>query len=216
MAETISKVKADGRTQFYGILREWNETNIHFAEAWEGESAPWWYNERASLSVLAGAVWRLGGVVFEEFSDEKTTRHHRGNLRKSYQGRCDIYFMMGATEFVAEAKWGWSGASQKGGDPNPHISQLLDAAVEAADRVAKNRQCRLAIAFVTPYFKPRFKHHDTEMINSWIQKTGTLANCAAMAWVFPKECRRLSGSDGNYYPGAAIFIREVKRRSNKR
>ena len=58
------------------------------------EDNPWWYNERASLSVLAGAAWTLKDwFALEEFSTIKRMRTlapsvDEGHLRN---GRCDLF-----------------------------------------------------------------------------------------------------------------------------
>jgi hypothetical protein len=49
------------------VLKYWQVLN----ESWEGGDVPWWYNERASVGFLAGAVWKYGGWVMEEFGAEK-------------------------------------------------------------------------------------------------------------------------------------------------
>ncbi len=199
----------DRRTVLYDVLRRWIRTNIYFAEAWDGVDVPWWYNERASLSVFAGAIWQCGGIVFEEFSEEKLYASRRGARRKIYPGRCDIFFSVGSKEFVAEAKYGYSGGTPKNSNILPRIEDLLDDARKAASRLAPNGQIRLAIVFVAPHFAPRFKGDEVAMMRCWIERISEVS-CTAKAWVFPEISRCFRSRGGYYYPGAAVFIREVK------
>jgi hypothetical protein len=86
------------------VLKTWINLITEIAAVWKSsKDVPWCNNERSSLSVFAGAVWRAGGLSFEEYSDEK-----RGILRKSgkpskpYQGRVDLYFKFSGIEFISE------------------------------------------------------------------------------------------------------------------
>ena len=58
------------------------------ADDWaHSRDVPWWYNERASLSVFARAVWASGEVAFEEFFEEKRTVSRRTHkFRGPYSG----------------------------------------------------------------------------------------------------------------------------------
>jgi hypothetical protein len=211
MPADLKGMVVDRRTALRDVLQHWIRINIDIAESWSKfGDAPWWYNERASLSVFAGAIWQCGGVALEEFSEEKHFAARRGARRKPYTGRCDIFFEMGYKEFVAEAKFGWSGATSKNWDIAPQITDLLDDARKATGRLAPNGQCRLAIVFVAPYFTPKFKGDEVPMMHRWIEKIREV-RCSSKAWVFPKASRWLKWRGDRYFPGAAVFIQEVKR-----
>ena len=69
----------------HAVLREWVRLNRLLGRQWSNSigDLPWWYNERALLSLFAGAVWRTGGYAFEEFSDLK----HKGIRKRKGNGR---------------------------------------------------------------------------------------------------------------------------------
>src|SRR5689334_19566240 len=99
-AKSISGARG-GRGNFKRVFEEWVKINTRLANEWaELGDAPWWYNERASLSLLAGAVWLCGGTAFEEYAADKK---HLGK-RIRYRGRSDIYFFLGGKHYMAEAK----------------------------------------------------------------------------------------------------------------
>jgi hypothetical protein len=86
-------------------LLEWQ--SMQKLDWWDHKGdAPWWYNERASLSLFAGAVWKCRGWVFEEFSIKRRTATTRGKYKR-HSGRCDIMFGLGKIQFVGEAKQCW-------------------------------------------------------------------------------------------------------------
>jgi hypothetical protein len=57
------------------LLWEWISVVERTVRRWpDDDDAAWMYNERASISIFGGAVWRMGGVVFEEFVTDKPNR----------------------------------------------------------------------------------------------------------------------------------------------
>src|SRR5262245_34034370 len=52
---------------FEDLLWEWTSVIERVVRVWYQDDVPWWYNERASLSLFAGAIWKVGGIAFEEF-----------------------------------------------------------------------------------------------------------------------------------------------------
>ncbi len=215
MPKNIVSIIADHRSTLSRILEQWTRTNIQVADAWRGvDDAPWWYNERASLSLLAGAIWQCGGIAFEEFSFEKSFIRVNDTLHRAYTGRCDMFFEVGVREFNVEAKFGQSAATSERADPARRIKGFMKVARQAAGRLPPGHQRRLAITFILPYFTRKFDGNESAMIRRWMEKTAKI-NCSAKAWVFPASSRNLATDDGFYYPGAAIFIEEVKRRTRE-
>ncbi len=106
------------------------------------------YNERALLSVFAGAVWRTGGHAFEEFSETKL----KGMTKKESSGRIDLWFETSGGEFRAEVKDAEIPITRK--------SQQLRSLRALMKRAIKDARCnpadggdsrRLAISFAVPY-----------------------------------------------------------------
>lgn len=64
---------------------------------------PYHYNERATLSIFAGAIWRShpDNYVLEEFCTDKS------GTDLCYRGRQDIWFRMSGQSCCAEAKQLW-------------------------------------------------------------------------------------------------------------
>ena len=88
----------------------------------------WLYNERASLSVLAGAVWRTGGTAFEEYEHEK---------RHGARGRCDVHLALDARAFVCEAKQCWASAGA-----TAHPGARVASALSSARKLVTCGMCR--------------------------------------------------------------------------
>lgn len=71
------------------------------------EDAPWWYNERALLSLFAGAVWLSKGWAFEEFAAMKRQKGRVKNRRRrgsrGARGDLEYWWPNADTSFVTEA-----------------------------------------------------------------------------------------------------------------
>jgi hypothetical protein len=68
-----------------------------------GVDVPYHYNERATLGILAGAIWRNdeSNLVLEEFRTEKKW------TEGDYKGRQDIWFRVSGQACFGEAKQVW-------------------------------------------------------------------------------------------------------------
>ena len=214
MPREISGIDADRRTRLHGVFAEWIRINREVAFSWRNEDAPWWHNERASLSIFAGAIWRSGAIAYEEYSEEKSAPAARKGKRSAYSGRCDLYFELGGYGYVAEAKQGWSGGTNDR-DPVPRIRKALRAARESASRLESNGQRRIALVFVTPRFAGSYPEDAQGMIKRWITKASSIPKWEK-AWVFPAHARFLQSETGRYYPGIMIFARSVPRAVKER
>ncbi len=73
------------------VLKYWQKLNV----VWENGDVPWWYTERTSVGVLAGALWKYGDWVLEEFGTPKLI-----NPKKNpYAGFYDIAFGVNGQNF---------------------------------------------------------------------------------------------------------------------
>ena len=188
---------------FAKTLESWIETTTRIAKAWQPDDIPWWYNERALVSIFAGAVWLAGGIAFEEF---RTERRVPGK-RTRYSGRQDLFIQIGKNRFLAESKILWSAASAPNAQPSVTIGKALDQACEEVQRTPSYGERRLGIVFARPYV--RWKHQELidSHIERWLEKARQIGY-SCCAWVFPAESR-VFGDELNILPGMAVFIREV-------
>lgn len=102
------EISLENLPSFEDLLWEWIAVQERSIRLWKGKDALWWYGERSSLGGFAGAVWRSGGLVLEEYSTEKTpfTSHETRKAKKVF-GRGDMDFAMAGWKFTIEAKHCW-------------------------------------------------------------------------------------------------------------
>jgi len=185
------------------VLWEWVAIQERSIRMWKKQDALWWYNERVSVGGFAGAVWRSGGIVLEEYSTDKL----RGNgaatqSAKTVIGRGDMDFLLGNKKFTIEAKQCW---------PRVRIKKVQDALAQAEHDLNRcqriGNRVRLAVVFAPLSLTGRST--ESEIIE-WTRQARDLKDCAR-AWVFPDLARKLIYSGNNrFYPGVGIFVKQVE------
>jgi len=154
------------------IPKKWIALNKEISEEWANwKDVPWWYNERAVLSVFAGAVWKSGNHAFEEFVDQKRKVSRKsGRFSRKYQGRVDLYWTVDAHEFIAEAKQCWSGASALNSETTSRITKILSKACADIRKSKPHKQRRLEIVFVVPYVRQTCQRYIDDRVRHWVKK----------------------------------------------
>ena len=131
------------------IIKQWQKINRDYLEDYNFEDSLYWYNERANISCLAGAIWKIGGYAQEEYSatkgEEKTT------------GRIDLYFSVDETEYIVEAKHLWinfNTKSKKLDDFEDVIQNSLNKAINDCKNSMMNYETinGVGLVFITPYW----------------------------------------------------------------
>jgi hypothetical protein len=193
----------------YSTLDNWAKLNSLIGRRWmQRNNAPWWYNERALLSVLAGAVWQTGGHAFEEYSELK---RHTSRPVSGRMGRVDLWFNVGQHEFSAEAKQRWI-RFERNTDKTDQFARWMQEAKIDARRRAPDRftRRRLAIVFGVPFIRPCSKEKLRDRIE-WLLQQAETVKADAIACIFP-NLKRLPKSDGGMvFPGLIVWIKEVQR-----
>jgi len=185
-------------------LETWQKLNQD--EKWlQAKTLPWWYNERATLGLFAGAIWLSQGIVLEEFSTRK-------NAGRTYRGRSDIKFALGESWFLAEAKQCWPKFKRQ-----PHIRQkakeLLGQAGQDVTHVNCDCDNRLGIVFITPQIRKakisQIDHFVQECIKQLLEIDGTM-----IAWTFTQDAKDLTSPWTDYgewiFPGVVIVLKPFK------
>jgi hypothetical protein len=91
------KLRKIERKWWSAILTEWQQVHKLYYKKSKNDKA-WSYNERASISMLAAAIWQAGGIAIEEYISVKN------RSGKNKNGRVDLWFKMGGFAAVVEAK----------------------------------------------------------------------------------------------------------------
>lgn len=205
---TIKGVDCSKSLPMERILRKWLYAIARVTESWiQFGDLPWWFNERADLSILAGSIWKANEVAVEEFvSEKRRISPSSGKLSRRYSGRIDFYFSVKNQHFIAETKDCWSGAGDESTDPTFRIGKRLDAALADIRKVKSYGDRKLAILFAKPMIPAKKRRDAPRLIKRWLKLVRTI-EADAFAWYFPENARRIKWSN-RLYPGIVILIKE--------
>lgn len=184
------------------IIEEWQRINSKYCNKNKGKDALYWYNERASLSTLVGAIWLSGGTALEEFSSQKMSN------RRKKTGRTDLWFEWQNKKYLIEAKQD-SSLSLSSSIILKRIKNILtkEACDDAKKSLPRERLMRIGLVFASPYLHKSKRKELGNKIEDF--KTNLEQMCRAdksifCACSFPNSARDLKYKD-YYYPGAVLI-----------
>lgn len=186
------------------IMEEWLLAIERYTRIMDGEDAPYYYNERANVSVLAGAAWRSGWIALEEFQSEKGYRN-----KAKTNGRTDLYFASESSEELIEAKFKWICMGSI--EMERLIQETMDDATSDAKRTRANSTSvkAIGVGFFPVYKKYSDKHDYDELIDQTITEIAKL-DYHVMGWCFPPEMRdHVSEDSENLLPGIIMLARNI-------
>jgi len=141
------------------VLQAWIDSVQQYVKLFEGYDLPYWYNERANVSVLAGAAWKAGFVALEEYQTKKTSQSNKEPMavespkdkkgqQNYFQGRNDLYIGNQSHEWVIEAKVAYPDLSNAA-LRDPHLANQMESAIKCACELNEDGM-HLAALFVAP------------------------------------------------------------------
>jgi hypothetical protein len=136
---------------YFSILDDYIK---HYGTSKNNFDVPYYYNERASLSILSGAVWKSSprNLVLEEYCVKKAG----SDSGKEYRGRRDIWIKVqdpavsaGYRECRGEAKQRWGKISKLNA---AEIDKMISVSIEEAGKnvALKPSDLKLGIVFKVP------------------------------------------------------------------
>jgi hypothetical protein len=191
----------------YPVLNSWIENIDLYLQYFGNSDCPWWYNERATLSSLAAAIWKNGGVALEEYSIDK------GAKSKEWIGRCDLFIGLQSNTFACEAKQAWCPIGRRAKNGVKIAKQSLEAACKDARKLPKEEGTRLGICFAVPYLPSQDSSFIDVQLTHWLEEISKI-DYDAIAWRYPIQALNNMKSSINYYhPGVTLLIKEVYRKA---
>ena len=208
--QTESYINSGKIRALHPILKSWINTTLEYLKYFDEPDCSWWYNERASLSSFAAAVWKVGGIALEEYAIDKGKEH------ELWTGRCDLFMGLKSDQFACEAKQAWCpiGRTAKNGIVN--LKKGLTEACKDARKLPKEEGRRLGICFAVPYLPPRDNKVIEKQLKNWLNSICNSIDYDAISWLFPPKIRGdMKTVNGFYYPGTVLIIKEIHRQVKK-
>ena len=219
---SLTKVKAP-RGPIKSLLEQWTSVVERYAAIHGYDDNCWWYNERATLSSLAGAAWSMENwVALEEFSTGK--RHkikadgvESGDLRP---GRCDLYISNRKVSFGFEAKQTWQRVGPRS-NPTRNVWKGMQAAWMDSGYLANDHDHRFAATFIVPSLPlgdvlDEYGEVSPEqvmaLLNTWLAEQQGFVRPGGKpsyyAYTFPNLGHKGFISHPRYYPGVVLVLEE--------
>ena len=185
------------------ILENWLQVIESYSKEFP-EDELYWNTERATVSTLAGVIWRMGMYAEEAYSDYKK----RG--KNIINGRVDLWFMTDTkTEYVVEAKQIWPKISIRAKNIDKRIKRGIKEAKTAIKKTKAGNSIEdvryLGIVFVVPIL-PAYDQDDstnTERFKGFIQKVEK-ADSDFYGYYLSEENKNLEEGE-DLYPGVALL-----------
>lgn len=228
----LKEVKVKGKLKgLRPVLDNWCEAALDYARCSRYEDCCWWYNERASLSVLAGAAWRTPGwVALEEFSTRKRGVVPEGEIDhgKTVRGRCDLRLENSYSTYALEAKQAWQSVGPK--STSNKVGKAMGLAWRDAGNLTNNEaDSRIAVVFASLFFPmSELKRRSRKMQNGaafdelearklvggWLE-ANDISEYDAYSYVIPRSCGKLISSNGRLVFAATMLCMRLRKKGNK-
>ena len=181
------------------ILKQWLRVHRDYIEANNCEDSLYWYNERANVGALAGAIWRSGGYALEEFGAMK------GKGDDASKGRVDLFFQYAGRSSAVEAKQAWVYLAE---NSRKDFRSLIDKTVEnaradiARTQDSLDHQFGLGLSFL-PTYSNVLEESEDAMKRFYSEVTNT--ECDFYVWMRNVSGDNLISDKGEYCDAIALI-----------
>lgn len=217
----------DGDVHIDLLLRSWIKTVLRYCSFQEGDNC-WWYNERASLSVLAAAAWETRrAVALEEYSTSKRPKAFVEGVEGDQlrHGRCDLHIAFRTDDTIRTFAFEAKQCRQRTGDrakPLLHLHKAMDKAWDDVGHLtSREGDIRYAATFALPTIRltdlcPEGMDSGIcaikvrERVARWLYQTRDFRSPrkkeTSFAYVFPSigECKYVNKSW--LFPGVVLIL----------
>ncbi|MDZ4190740.1 hypothetical protein OF113_14025 [Ectopseudomonas chengduensis] len=230
MGTTLSAVKCpSSEREVRALLKSWVEMVERYCTQHENQDNPWWYNERASLSTLAGAAWSSGWSALEEYSSVKRQKAPADGVEHgdTRLGRVDLFVMSPkGTSMTFEAKHAWQRIGPRANRLR-YVEKGMKAAWEDSNSlISSHSDRRFAATFVAPSLALGDIEGDNcqellmKQLNEWLKETGDFTRKGGkppfFAYVFPSIAENSFDFRNRHYPGVVLILEERIKASGRR
>lgn len=177
------------------VLECWFECIDRYNAVRGDNESPYWFDERANLSLLSAAAWMAEMVTLEQTPTKKQIEEGERN------GRADLFIASKEERAYLQATQRWPRVN------NLNLTQALLDVVSDAKKISYASDLKLGCLFVAPQ---KTQHSPTpEELQDMVDDLQKEHTCA-VAWYFPYPYRKLHNEAGNYHPGIALLLKEAR------
>ena len=200
---TIQGVKANKKlSHWIPMCKSWAFNIERYSRLTDEGDAPYDNNERANVSLLAGAAWSCGSIALEEFQTTK------GNDGAEKNGRADLWICNeNSYEEYIEAKYKRMSIN---GDYMKNIEKVLDLAVKDASFSKGDYDVdSIGVAFIVFYMKSAPLQDIISKLDNIIDNISVNLKHDLVSWCFPDRDMKYVFNDDYIVPGVVMVARKV-------
>lgn len=177
------------------VLERWFECIDRYNAVRGDNDTPYWFDEKANLSLLSAAAWMADMVTLQQTPTRKQTEEGERN------GRADLFIATSEERAYLQATQRWPRVNSL------NLTQALQDITSDAKRISYASDLKLGCLFVAPQKAQQSATPEElqDMVDD-LQKEHT----CAVAWYFPYAYRKLHNETGNYHPGIAVLFKEAR------
>ncbi|WP_438302106.1 hypothetical protein [Pseudomonas sp. NMS19W] len=193
------RITCPGLQAIEPVLHSWISCTERYIGVWDGNDLPYWYNEQANVSILAGAAWKADWTAIGEYQINKIATE--ANERITSIGRNDLYIADDTNGFCIEAKVAYVPIDNLTHARNWILGKCKSATVDAG-RLDYNEP-KLGAVFIAPYSLG--DQANDEQIQAFQTMLQALPS-DALAWVCPAKAQKTPSHDNKRYPMVALLL----------
>ncbi|ROM62649.1 hypothetical protein BK653_28120 [Pseudomonas brassicacearum] len=176
------------------VLERWFDCIDRYNAVRGDNDTPYWFDERANLSLLSAAAWMAEMVTLQNAPTRKQNEEGERNVS------ADLFIASTEERAFIQATQRWPKVN------NLNLTQPLQEVTSDAKRISYASDLKLGCLFVSPQKAQQSATPEElqDMIDD-LQKENT----CAVAWYFPYAYRKLRNEAGLYHPGIAVLFKQA-------
>ncbi|MFJ7795368.1 hypothetical protein [Pseudomonas sp. NPDC096950] len=177
------------------LLERWFDCIDRYNAVRGDNDTPYWFDEKANLSLLSAAAWMAEMVTLQQTPTRKQTEEGERNAR------ADLFIATSEERAFLQATQRWPKVNSL------NLTQALADITSDARRISYASDLKLGCLFVAPQKAQQSATPEElqDMVDD-LQKEHT----CAVAWYFPYAYRKLRNEAGQYHPGIAVLFKEAR------
>ncbi|MEO6680743.1 MAG: hypothetical protein ABIO21_25690 [Pseudomonas sp.] len=177
------------------LLERWFDCIDRYNAVRGDNDTPYWFDEKANLSLLSAAAWMAEMVTLQQTPTRKQTEEGERNAR------ADLLIATSEERAYLQATQRWPKVNSL------NLTQALVDITSDARRISYASDLKLGCLFVAPQKAQQSATPEElqDMVDD-LQKEHT----CAVAWYFPYAYRKLRNEAGQYHPGIAVLFKEAR------
>lgn len=181
------------------VLQSWIACTERYVRVWDADDLPYWYNEQANVSILAGAAWKADWTAIEEYQISKIATE--ASEKTTSIGRNDLYIANDEWGYCIEAKVCYVAIDDLL-NAQKRILEKCSLATDDAGRLDYHEP-RLGAVFVAPHSLD--VEAEAEQIQAFKEMLHALPS-DALAWITPENAQKTRSHDNKHYPMVALLL----------